>query len=165
MASPRITARTSPYTRETGYIARGAAVYPTARQGECSSVPTYGKVRKMKYLLQSITIREINESINTTEELMSLSLWTYDVVQEWRPVFEHDMEFLTGLALEAALDELVSIDDTFPPVLESDHVDALTWLTDRMEELRRERDDDYDELGAAIQLIKRTINNYMNRGE
>ena len=50
---------------------------------------------------------------------MSLSLWTYDVVQEWRPVFEPDMEFLTGLALEAALDELVTIDDTFPPVLGS----------------------------------------------
>ncbi len=51
-----------------GYIAKGTAVYPTARQGECSSVPTYGKVRKMKHLLQSITIREIKESINTIKE-------------------------------------------------------------------------------------------------
>jgi|TARA_R110000824_G_scaffold94727_2_gene228324 hypothetical protein len=98
--------------------------------------------------------------------LMSLSLWAYDVVRDRRPLFEDALEdnFMIGLALDSAMDELCGADDTFDPVLEPDHVSALTWFHERLDELRRERDEDYDELDGEIQLIKRTINNYMARG-
>jgi hypothetical protein len=96
--------------------------------------------------------------------LMSLSLWTYDVVQEWRPVFEHDMGFRVGLALDSALDELASIDDTFPPILGDEHVAALTWLTDMIEKFGYRMGCDRHAADADIQLIRRAINNYMDRG-
>ena len=97
---------------------------------------------------------------------MSLSLWTYDVLRDRRPLFERELEdnFMIDLALDSAMDELCCADDTFDPVLGPDHVAALTWFHEKLEELRRERDEDYDPLSGEIQLIKRTINNYMDRG-